>query len=105
MKIVLNKKALSINPDRFLRSHGYAFILDRKRDQPSYVRRLGSHYYPRLHMYVKETEDRITFNLHLDQKQASYKGSHMHNAEYEGEVVESEIARLKQLLRAEASGS
>jgi len=103
MKIVLNKKKLSINPDQFLRRNGYAFIMDRKRDKASYVRRLGDHYYPRLHMYVKDEEDKIEFNLHLDQKKASYKGAHMHNAEYEGEVVENEIKRLKGLLRQKAS--
>ncbi len=102
MKIVLNKKKLPLDPDRFLRSHGYAFITDRRRDKSSYVRRLGNHHYPRLHMYVEEADDRITFNLHLDQKQASYRGSHMHNAEHEGGVVEAEVSRLKALLRNEA---
>jgi len=39
------------------------------------------------------------FNLHLDQKQPSYAGAHAHNAEYEGEIVEREIERLKQLTK------
>ncbi|MBD3248308.1 hypothetical protein GF382_03395 [Candidatus Falkowbacteria bacterium] len=102
MKFILDRKKLDINPDRFLRSCGYAFILDRRRDQPSYVRRLTRQHYPRIHMYVDEKPDRIVFNLHLDHKQASYKGAHMHNAEYEGEIVENEVERLKDLLRAEA---
>ena len=105
MKIVLNKKALSINPDRFLRKVGYGFITDRKTGNSSYVRRLGGGHYPRLHMYFDEVGDRISFNLHLDQKQASYSGSHMHNAEYEGGVVENEINRLKDLLKLEKLNS
>ena len=99
MKFVLNKKVLDINPDRFLRENGYAYIVDRKRDKDSYVRRLSNEHYPRIHMYIDEAEDRITFNLHLDHKQASYKGNNMHNAEYDGEIVEAEVARLKQALR------
>lgn len=98
MKFVLNKKSLNINPDRFLRGNGYAYIVDRQRGKDSYVRRLSNGYYPRLHMYIEDKDDRTTFNLHLDQKQASYKGSKMHNAEYEGAVVEEEIKRLKSAL-------
>ena len=50
-------------------------------------------------MYFEDRPDRIVFDLHLDQKQASYAGNNMHNAEYDGPVVEEEI---KDLLRQEA---
>ncbi len=59
---------------------------------------MGSGHYPRFHIYIKREDDKIVLDLHLDQKQASYAGSHMHNAEYDGEVVESEIKRLKSLI-------
>ncbi|PIP19098.1 hypothetical protein COY23_00130 [bacterium (Candidatus Torokbacteria) CG_4_10_14_0_2_um_filter_35_8] len=49
-------------------------------------------------MYVNYSGDKIIFNLHLDQKKPSYVGAHKHNAEYEGEIVEAEIKRLKSLL-------
>ena len=49
-------------------------------------------------MYVKEEAGRIIFSLHLDQKQASYQGSHMHNAEYQGAQVEQEVERLRQVV-------
>ncbi len=103
MKIVLNKKALTVNPDRFLRRAGYAFIRDRNTGKESYARHLGRGRYPRLHMYFKDVDDRVTFDLHLDQKYASYEGSNMHNAEYDGEIVEVEIDRLKNLLRGETA--
>ncbi len=99
MKIILNKKALNINPETFLRRAGYAFIQDRQSGNASFVRRLGNNFYPRLHLYFEEKDDRIIFNLHLDQKKPSYQGARAHNAEYEGEVVENEIERLKNLLR------
>lgn len=102
MKLIINKKALNINPERFLRRSGYGFITDRRRGTESFVRRLGNDFYPRFHMYLKEDGDKIVFNLHLDQKQPSYKGSHAHNAEYSGEVVQSEINRLKGLLKHES---
>lgn len=98
MKIKISKDKLSINPEQFLRSAGYGFIIDRRRGQESFVRHLGSYRYPRLHMYIDRDGDIITFNLHLDQKEASYAGAHAHNAEYDGEVVGGEINRLKGLL-------
>jgi len=98
MKLTVSQNQLSLNPSQFLRRAGYGFIHSNATDHDSYVLRLGSGFYPRLHMYLEETEGTITFNLHLDQKQASYAGNHMHNAEYDGEVVEGEIDRLKQLL-------
>lgn len=85
-------------PVQVLRLAGYGFIIDRQRGKESFVRRLTRDHYPRLHMYIKDEGDRVIFDLHLDQKQASYSGHHMHNAEYEGEVVEREVARLKQII-------
>ena len=98
MKIVINNNKLNIAPEQFLRSAGYAYIRDRQSGKDSFVRRLGSYHYPRFHMYIDQSEEKIELNLHLDQKQASYAGAHAHNAEYDGEVVEREIERLKKLI-------
>ena len=98
MKLVVDKSKLSEQPEQFLRRAGYGFIVDRRSGQESFVRRMSRDHYPRLHMYVKEFGDKIEFNLHLDQKKASYPGAHAHNAEYDGEVVEGEIMRLKELI-------
>jgi len=98
MKLIIAKNQLNVQAEQFLRKAGYGYIRDRKTGHNSYVRRLGSGFYPRLHMYFDDLGDKISFNLHLDQKQASYAGAHMHNAEYGGEVVTKEIERLKQLI-------
>ena len=102
MKFVVRKDELSENPEQFLRRAGYSYVRDKHSDVDSFVRRLGRNYYPRFHMYIKEQDghrqseaSKIIFNLHLDQKRPSYAGSPAHNAEYEGEVVEAEIKRLK----------
>lgn len=95
MKIVIKKSNLPEAPENILRKAGYHIIQDKNTGKESFSRRLGSGHYPRFHAYLKEEEGRVIFDLHLDQKQASYKGAHMHNAEYEGELVEEEIKRLK----------
>jgi hypothetical protein len=98
MKLRIPKIELIGSAETFLRTAGYALIKDSHSGQVSYVRRLGDYFYPRLHMYFTEEADDFVFNLHLDQKQASYAGVHMHNAEHDGEVVEAEIKRLRNLI-------
>jgi len=98
MRFTINKSQIDIAPEQFLRRVGYGYIRDHRTGHDSFVRRLGSNFYPRLHMYAEEKGEQIIFNLHLDQKQASYPGAHMHNAEYDGAVVAEEMARLKSLV-------
>ncbi|RLC38550.1 hypothetical protein DRH27_01980 [Candidatus Falkowbacteria bacterium] len=98
MKLAIDKNKLSGQAEQFLRQAGYGFIVDRQSGQESFVRRLSRDHYPRLHMYVKEVGEKVEFNLHLDQKKASYPGAHAHSAEYNGAVVEEEIERLKGLI-------
>ena len=98
MKLVVDKSKLNTHPEQFLRRAGYGYIRDRRTGNDSFVRRLGGGHYPRLHMYVSENSENVIFNLHLDQKQASYAGAHAHNAEYDGSVVEGEVDRLKGLM-------
>ncbi len=86
-----------MNAEQFLRRAGYGYIRDRRSGQESFVRRLGGGFYPRLHMYFENRGEQVIFNLHIDQKQPSYEGASAHNAEYEGEIVEAEIERLKVL--------
>ncbi|MBX4201167.1 hypothetical protein KW786_03530 [Candidatus Parcubacteria bacterium] len=38
------------------------------------------------------------FSLHLDQKKPSYEGSAGHSGDYDGDVVEGEVERIKNLL-------
>ena len=98
MKLRINKTDLSVSTALFLRQAGYHNIVDRRSGQESFVRRLRSDFYPRFHLYADEEGEVLVLNLHLDQKRPIYVGApHAHNAEYDGEVVESEIARLKEM--------
>ncbi|MDP2736484.1 MAG: hypothetical protein Q8O59_01715 [bacterium] len=95
MKLILDKNVLDQAPENLLRQAGYAYLMDRNSGQESYVRRLNRGFYPRFHLYLEEQNNQVILNLHLDQKQASYEGAHAHNAEYDGELVEKEMERIK----------
>lgn len=98
MKLIMQKQQLNLSPEDSIRRVGYGRIHDRLSDHYSYTRRLSRDFYPRFHLYIKEESDKVIFDLHLDQKEATYAGQHRHNAEYDGEVVEREITRLRSLL-------
>ena len=91
-----------------MRTIGYQPAYFQKEGEISIVRQLGRNDYPRFHCYIKpasaealdglvKTNDYI-FNLHLDQKKPSYEGSRGHSGEYEGDLIEVEAKRIKQLL-------
>lgn len=101
MKLKLSKQQLNgLPPAQWLRRAGYAFIVDHQSGQESFARRFTRDFYPRFHLYVQELAggDDLFFNLHLDHKKASYAGQTRHSADYEGELVETEVARLQALL-------
>lgn len=64
----------------------------------SFVRKLSSAAYPQFHLYVQESENGWELNLHLDQKRPTYHPERAHAGEYEGEVVEREAERIRELL-------
>ncbi|MEK7542597.1 MAG: hypothetical protein AAB524_02760 [Patescibacteria group bacterium] len=80
----------------FMRECGYAPDGDL-----AFHRFLAGRAYPKFHIYCALQEDKksATLNLHLDQKQPSYKGSHAHNAEYDGKLIEAEAERIKEKAR------
>ena len=89
-----------LQPRELIRKAGYAEFRDPRTRQISYVRRLsGSAYYPRFHCYLELKDGGFQVNLHLDQKQASYKGTNMHGGEYDGPVVEQEGARIRETIQ------
>jgi hypothetical protein len=103
MKLTVNSKQLGAPPEIWLRQAGYVFITDRESGQASFARRLTRDFYPRFHVYFTVATDpqggeAVTFNLHLDQKRPGYEGYSRHNAEYDSEVVERELERLKTFL-------
>ena len=79
------------------RKIGYYFLKEEK-DELSFVRPLERTGFPRFHLYIKENNEGLIFNLHIDQKKPIYKGAPAHAGEYEGKVVETEAERIKQIL-------
>jgi len=98
MNFAIDKKQLNMPGLEIMRRAGYAFFRDPKSGQESFVRRLHGEFYPRFHLYLSEERGHLVFNLHLDQKKASYEGSHKHSADYDGLVVAEEIRRIKQAI-------
>ncbi len=98
MKFVF-KNHLEENIVNLMRKAGYYFLLQEESDI-SFIRPLERSGYPRFHIHVeaRKEADEILFKLHLDQKRAIYKGAPAHAGEYEGEVIEREAERIKQIL-------
>ena len=73
-----------------------------KRDgQVSYVKRVSGGDFPRYHVYVEDLSNgSMQVNLHIDQKAATYQGSHAHSGEYEGPLVEQEMKRIVWFVRS-----
>ncbi len=78
---------------------GYAAFRDPRTGAESFVRRLGSGFYPRFHLYVEERSGQLLLKLHLDQKQPSYQRGRSHSGEYDGPTVEVEAQRITDQLR------
>lgn len=91
-------KNLKENVSVIARKLSYLIIDSKGTGEYNLVRKLGINNYPRFHAYVEQRGTDFIFKLHLDQKQPSYSGSHAHNGEYFGPLVDEEIDRIKQLL-------
>jgi len=87
------------NTNSFMRDCGYVPEgTDSKTNELKFSRNLGASY-TRFHIYCTELENRrCVFNLHLDQKRPSYKGTSAHAGEYAGPVVGAEAQRLISLV-------
>jgi len=86
------------NITNLMRKVGY-YLLKEEKDESSFVRPLERTGFPRFHLYIKESNEDLIFNLHIDQKKPIYKGAPAHAGEYEGKVVETEAERIKQILK------
>jgi hypothetical protein len=81
------------------RKIGYLIIDTKENNEYNMVRRLDINNYPRFHIYLKTAGYDFIFNLHLDQKAPSYKGTHAHSGEYTGPVIQNEADRIKEILQ------
>lgn len=91
-------KGIGKNVVQVARRIGYVIIDSGDNGQYNLVRKLTGQNYPRFHVYLKVAGDRYVFDLHLDQKQPSYEGSHAHSGEYAGPVVAEEVDRIRAAL-------
>lgn len=82
-------------PRVMMQRAGYSEFRDPHSGETSYVRRLGTNFYPRFHVYLQEEAAGWRINLHLDQKQPSYGAFTKHSGEYDGSQVEQEGERIK----------
>jgi hypothetical protein len=96
MQFTISNINKSIND--IMRQIGYMPAYFQKDGEFSIIKKIGRNDYPRFHLYVKERNKEFTFSLHLDQKKPSYKGSHAHSGEYDGNLIEDEVERIKNLL-------
>lgn len=87
---------------KFMRRAGYGFQKETS-GEVAFVRRVGSGLFPRLHAYVQERPGRLTVNLHVDQKAPTYGRHSVHSGEYDGALVEEEVARLRALIDTASS--
>lgn len=92
MRIKIDSK-ISIPLDKLIKRCGYAEIKD-KNGRVSYVRRLRGYRYPRFHIYLEKGG----LTLHLDQKAPIYQDAPAHSADYQGEVLEKEVKRIRQFI-------
>lgn len=76
---------------------GYRPLSSIFKPEVSLVRPLGQDF-PRFHLYLEATAESLVFKLHLDQKRPSYGRETAHSGEYDGELVEAEEKRIKELL-------
>ena len=98
MKIIFQGK-LDDSARNLVRRCGYGEIRDFRSGETSYTRTLGAALYPRFDLYInKESDEGLILNLHLDQKQTRYEGQRAHSGEYEGELVENEVGRIRAII-------
>lgn len=82
-----------------MRTIGYQPAYHQNAGEFSVIRQVGRNDYPRFHLHVKEDGNEFVFNLHLDQKKPSYKGSAGHSGEYDGPIIKEEAKRIIDLLQ------
>ncbi len=97
MKITLS--APNVSAKTYMRECSYIEITSYHTGETSYARALEhDRHYPRFHVYIEMTPASISINLHLDAKETSYDGVAAHSGEYDGKLVEEEIARIQDII-------
>ena len=85
----------NLTPQVAINRCGYATFRDPRTGEQSFVRRPGSYFSPRFHVYLEWSSNQtVIISLHLDQKQPTYQRGHAHSGEYNGETVRAEAQRI-----------
>lgn len=93
------------------RSIGYVIIDTNEKGEYNMVRKFSRDNYPRFHIYLSPfgraqggQNGGWNFSLHLDQKKPVYEGSgsHAHNGDYFGPVIDGEVDRIKNILSTQS---
>ena len=93
------ENCLRQNPYSILRQAGYMPLHDRISGKDSYARHLSPGRYPRFHLYLKEENGQLIFDLHLDQTPSRFANQTAHNADYDSPEVKEELIRIYGFLR------
>lgn len=72
--------------------------LQSEQSETSYIRRMTNGEFPRFHVYVDAKSGGFQVNLHLDQKAPTYGDHTAHSGEYDGQIVEMEGKRIKEII-------
>lgn len=97
MKFIL-QRPLKDNVYNLMRKIGYSFW-GKDENGSELIFSRPPRGYPRFHLFLTVKEENLIFNLHLDQKRPSYKGSPAHAGEHQGKSVAEEIERIKKILK------
>jgi len=98
-----NIKNIQESVSNISRKIGYVIIDTTEKGEYNMVRKLAGDNYPRFHIYLGQQGTDFKFSLHLDQKKPVYEGSgsHAHNGEYFGPIIDEESDRIKNRLEQE----
>ncbi len=97
MKLIL-KGPFEENVYSLMRKIGYHFV-GKNREEYNFIKPIGGDAFPRFDIYLKIEDQNLVINLHLDQKRPIYKSTTAHSGEYDGELIEKELERIKQILQ------
>lgn len=95
---------LTDNARNIMRRLGYGEHLGHG-GQISFSRRFSGADFPRFHAYVEDRSGGLQINLHLDQKPTNLGSGAMHGGEYEGPMIEKEMARLSSMIASWSSSA
>jgi len=100
MKFFIEKKSKENITTLMSRARYHYHKTDNQTSEMVFTRPAGQDAYPRFHLYLKEDNKagKIFISIHLDQRKTVYQGVSAHSGEYDGELLEKEVERLKTIL-------